>query len=237
METLNLSAIARVTVGVVVGAISALLSVSMVHDAVANECLTFATPENTVGKQVAQNFETVVASTGLCAKVLDLPPEQSERMFRAGELDGELTRVMDYSDYEQRGMIRLATPSIEGQALLVSFDPTLKSVPELDGRLLGMLRGIEWQREMARDHGNRVYLPNYSVMVEMLSLGRIDAMLIDNITFKRLGGVLASPSRVIIGYRNVYIWMQPRHSDIAPVISDALAKFQNTGKSLLDPAD
>ncbi|MEQ8392268.1 MAG: hypothetical protein RIB30_14865 [Thalassospira sp.] len=236
-----MSAIARVRVGVtvsvIVGAISALLFVSMVDEAVASDCLIFATPENTVGKLVAQNFEAVVASTGLCAKVLELPPEQSEQMFRAGEIDGELTRITDYSDYEQRGMIRVETPSIEGQALLVSFDPTLKSVPELDGRLLGMLRGIEWQRDMARDHENRVYLPNNSVMIEMLSLGRIDAMLIDSITFKRLGGLLASPSRVIIGYRNVYIWMQPRHSDIAPVISDALAKFQSTGKSLLDQTD
>lgn len=197
--------------------------------AFADDCLMFGTTEDVLGRQVGAKFADVLATQNICAKVSYLPAAQSERMFLNGELDGELMRVINFGDYEQRGMLRVPIPVIEGEGLLVSYDPSLQTINQMKGRTLGILRGMEWQLDISGTYDNVVALPNYEIMVDMLIGGRIDAILIDNQSIREFDGRLDDAAITMLMRRNAFVWIRPEHRKLLPAISDALQEFHASG--------
>lgn len=202
--------------------------------AYADDCLLFGATEDILGHQVGQKFTEVLATQNICAKMSYLPAAQSERMFINGQIDGELMRVINFGDYEQLGMLRIPIPVIEGEGLLVSYDPTLQTIKQMNGRALGVFRGMEWQLDISGTYENIIILPNYEIMVDMLIGGRVDAILIDSQSIRQFAGRLDSAAITMLMRRNVFAWIRPEHKRLLPAISDALQEFHASGGSFFE---
>lgn len=155
-------------------------------------------------------------------------------MFINGQIDGELMRVINFGDYELLGMLRIPIPVIEGEGLLVSYDPTLQTINQMKGRALGILRGMEWQLDISGTYENIMILPNYEIMVDMLIGGRVDAILIDSQSIRQFEGRLDSAAITMLMRRNVFAWIRPEHRRLLPAISDALQDFHASGGSFFE---
>lgn len=197
--------------------------------AFADDCLLFGATEDVLGRQVGEKFTEVLAAQSICAKMSYLPAAQSERMFLTGQIDGELMRVINFGNYEQRGMLRIPIPVIEGEGLMVSYDPSLQTINQMKGRTLGILRGMEWQLDISGTYDNVMALPSYEIMVDMLIGGRVDAILIDGQSIREFDGRLDDAAITMLMRRNVFAWIRPEHRRLLPAISDALQDFHASG--------
>lgn len=218
----------RNCVTVLIIIVAVFLSIRLLPAAHASDevCLRIALPEATKKSFGPEIYRDVMADAGLCVDPIRMPNARAALALRDGSVDGAFAMLDEFAHEAGvpilRGNVLVGKPD----GMLVVRDGTITDLSELSNEIIGIWLGASWSEKLLRDYTNIVRCPGGpDMMLEMLNIGRIDAMLINSFSLELIGGVPDGYVAIPIIKLPVYSWLRAEHADVMPMFDAGTDRF------------
>ncbi len=202
----------------------------------AQDCLKFSNmhEKNPILNVLGPNFKKALEDAGICVELIPVPSKREISGLKNGEFDGILMRAPGLKKHIGYAGIMLNFRTIKTSGLLVTFNKELTLINKLDNHLIGIARGSVWSKKVLSGYENYMEVGEREQLVKMLNRSRLDAILLDSLTFqafeKELRGAFSTEVIDLSGYT----WLRADLRHRANEIERAIQAYRAKGKTLLD---
>lgn len=157
-------------------------------------CLRVASLPNVSGQFDVVALGTQIFETaGLCADIVEMPVQRSERLTLDGALDGQLMRTKVWADLYAADMTLVPTPLLTEEVVMLSVagaPQAIMSLDDLRGKTVGISMGHRWAQRTLTTLGARpVEASSVGALGVLIGSGKVDIGIIDRASLTAGGEV------------------------------------------------
>lgn len=134
-----------------------------------------------------EQFESLFKTDDFCTRIVSMPNQRAKSALISGRVDGEIGRVASYQLIVGDAAVRIPTPVLQLRVYVLTNSDDIRSTADLRGRRVGHIHGFASHETVVdRIGAEGISTETYANLIRMLAVGRVDAMVIDDLTLRRL---------------------------------------------------
>lgn len=213
-----------------------LLTVLPIHAENEEKIYTIGYAEDTEWNDIAmQRLQKIYQRAGLRVEFVNFPSKRSLAIANAGKVDGELARIPGIeSSFLDLRRINVPLLSIRGMAYTKNNNIKGYSDELLEIYSVGMVRGVYWSVNKISGF-QPIFTYDYTRLFQMLSLNRVDIILVSELTgdtmlnSKAIDSVNIRKLQPPVDVYPTYHYLHKKHTDIIPRLEAAATVIQQEG--------
>lgn len=186
------------------------------------KCLVLGAVSHDRLSLIANQVSVHLHKSGICNHAKFGPEKRITSLLLNKKIDGELLRVPAYGKKVSHVAIKVETPVLKANGLLVVQNINHNSLYSLQGNPVGIIRGQQWASQAVEYMNNVIEVSDYLQLPEMMKVNRIAGFLIDDITWKTMLANYPEFHTFFIEDLSAHIWLLKEHASRVPAISEAL---------------
>lgn len=203
------------------------------REVVAKECLNFISINEQIGMAAAKNISTALTEADICHHIDYVPVRRTLLELQKDRYDGILGRAESFLSHSPVAVQRVEPAVATAVGVLVSRADNFRSVSDLTGQSLGIVRGWIWMEKLANAHENIVPVSSIAQLSGMFNDRKLDAVLLLQSWLPNL----ISKDYVVHTQVNLnsYIYLKDQALDSSTRISNALRHYLDSGREFFIP--
>lgn len=191
-------------------------------------CLIFIAQDNEPGREISLNFSEALDGQNICHTIDFFPAKRADILFQDSKYSGFVGRVGEFLKKSPVAVFHIEPSVIQATGVIVSRSDKIKSVKDLAGSSIGIIRGWLWMEKLTAGHRYTVKASDIIGLAEMFHSGNVDTILMPKEALYAFG--LQNYAHSVVADLKIYIYLKTGQENVAEAISKAIIVYLESGK-------